>query len=154
MKLLIVGLIICIIIIVVLVCALGFCYDVLKREYSGKQKVTRNFKLLNWWFEKKIENEKFIPEYLSQRGYKSVAIYGFGYMGELLYKDMRRFNVAVDYIIDNTAKNTDLKIFTLKDELPKTDAIIVAVSYDYESIEKKIKEKTNVPVVFLEEMLQ
>jgi len=154
MKLLVAGLIICIIIIAVLVYALFFCYDVLKREYSQKQKMTRNFKLLNLWFEKKIMDEKFIAQYLSDRKYNSVAIYGFGYIGELLYKELRHLSINVDYIIDNATKNTGLKVLSLKDEFPKTDAVIVAVSYDYENIEKKIVAKTDAPVVFLEEMLQ
>ena len=153
MNLLILAMLFCIIIIGVLLSAIFFYYDVLKKEYNQKQKISRNFKLLNRWFDRKIENERFIIEYLNDKGYQSVAIYGFGYLGELLYKDLRHFDVSVDYIIDNVAKNKDIKILSLKDELPKTDVIVVAVSYDYKNIENRIKTKVNVPVIFLEELL-
>ena len=154
MILYILAMLICVIIIAVLLNAALFYYDILKKEYNQKQKLSRNFKLINRWFEKKIENDDFIIEYLNDKGYRSVAIYGFGYIGELLYKDLRHFDVSVNYIIDNAAKNKDIRIFSLKDDLPKTDVIVVAVSYDYENIETRIKSKVNVPVVFLEEMLQ
>lgn len=97
-----------------------------------------------------------IDDYLEEKGYKNIAIYGMGGLGERFYDELRDSKINVCYAID---KNTcsiysELSIMQpdgyLEDNI---DAVIVTAVHVYNDVEKKLSEKLTVPIISLEDLI-
>ena len=92
---------------------------------------------------------------LEEKGIHSVAIYGVGMLGEHLLKELQEGNVKVCYGID--AKKDKIKaeipIYSIYEELPETDAIIVTVPYAFEEIKERLEKKTSYLILSLESLI-
>ena len=100
---------------------------------------------------------KSITKYLIDHNMKEVAIYGMGMLGTPLYEELVKNGFDVLYGIDqDRAKDYkfDLPVYTLTEELPKVEVIIVTVGYAFESIKEKILEKDKFTIISLEEIVE
>ena len=89
-----------------------------------------------------VEHErKNISDLINEMGYKTIGIYGYGYLGKLLNKVVDPDKVNVVCIIDRQFNDGNGFYLSLKQELPYTDVIIVTSPYYYEEIRKDIKAK-------------
>lgn len=61
------------------------------------------FVTLKRWLENRNQNKTFI-EYFHQYGYCSIAIYGAGDLGKLLYEEIKKSDIAVKYFVDRNAE--------------------------------------------------
>lgn len=102
------------------------------------------FKLLANFLKLKHES-KDLSKYFEDNYIKTVAVYGIGYFGKEIYKELLELkNIKVLYAIDKNAQsieNSELKIFKLTDELPPVDAIVVTPIQYYNEIEKDLYKK-------------
>jgi len=111
--------------------------------------------LMAQWLEIKRKNKRLEP-YFGKNGFKTIAIYGMGHLGECLYEELRDSEtVKVLYAIDKDPVNiTDLRIVSPDDDLCEVDAIVVtAVSY-FEEIADMLWEKVDYPIVSLEDIIR
>lgn len=108
--------------------------------------------VLNQWLQLKLEG-KSIDKYFKDNGYQSIAIYGMGELGTRLYEDLKRSDIEVKYAIDKNVINTfsDLKVYSLKDQLEKVDVIVVTAIFAYDEIYEEISKAVDYPVISLEE---
>lgn len=99
--------------------------------------------------------KKSIAEYLKNKGFNKIAIYGMGYVGERLFDELKDSDVKVEYAIDKNADgiNMEIDVFTPEEELPDVDLIIVTAIYFYAEIERTLKELTDYRVSSLEDIL-
>ena len=65
-------------------------------------RMERNYYVTLEWLALKIR-KKSLAEYLLERDIHSVAIYGMGYLGELLWEDLKDTSISVAYGIDRNA---------------------------------------------------
>lgn len=112
------------------------------------------FMLMNQWLMAKQQNKE-ISSYFHANNYKKVAIYGMSYVGERLYDELLASDIEVCYAIDRRAENlyVDLDIYTLGDELPEADVIVVTAISFFDEICRKLDDETEIPVVSLEEII-
>lgn len=77
------------------------------------------------------------------------------YAGETLVYELKDSGITVVYGIDNNSDFifSDMKIVTMEDDLEKVDAIVVTAITFFDEIEKALSEKTDCPVISLEEIL-
>lgn len=77
------------------------------------------------WLETKQKDLR-IDEYLHSLGYRTAAIYGMGYMGKSLAKELSGGPVRVIYGIDKRAGSLDceIQVFLPSDKLEKVDVIL------------------------------
>lgn len=95
------------------------------------------------------ENEGMeLDKTLQDQGLNRVAIYGYGKLGELLYKKIRKTGIEIAYIADvnrllSLDPEIDVPTFTPDrlDEAPEVDVIIVTPVNDYDAIARSIREK-------------
>ena len=112
-------------------------------------------KMLNQWIRNKNEG-KSIAEYLLVNGYKRVAIYGMGFVGENLFEELRHTGIEVKYAIDNNADNLaygNLNIIKPDKNMKHIDVIIVTAIYYYDEIEETLRTITDDSVISLEEII-
>lgn len=96
-----------------------------------------------------------ISNYLTERGYEKVAIYGMSYTGERVLFELKNAGIEVTYGIDKRAGGaaSEIDILSLEDDLPGVDAVIVSEAFLYEEVEPMLRKKLSCPVISLEEVV-
>ena len=113
------------------------------------------YNLLNQWLFLK-QAGKSLEEYFVKNGYKTVAIYGMGEMGNRLYDELKNSQeIEMSFAIDKNAASaySELEVLELEDDLPQVDVIVVTATFAYEEIEKKLNERIDYPIVSLEDVV-
>ena len=125
---------------------------------TGYRGITRKyiylFQLMTTWMALKQKNSN-IAEYLAQRNYRRIAIYGMSHIGLRLIEELRERNMEVVYAIDRNVKNLFLDIRTVypKEELENVDAIIVTAVESFYEIRDMLKQKIECPIISLEDII-
>ncbi|MCI9623122.1 MAG: hypothetical protein HFI23_07280 [Lachnospiraceae bacterium] len=105
-----------------------------------------------------IKEPQKIENYLIQKEFKKVSIYGMSYLGDCLTNTLRKDGIEVVCGIDRNADklyNPYIPIYNLEDELPQADVIIVTTLMYYEQIKSELEMKMNreINIISLEEIL-
>lgn len=139
----------------------GFCSKIYleKRKKECCQEKVDKFKgyynILNLWLGLKQEG-KSLEKYFIDNGYKTVAIYGMGEMGNHLYEELKDSNIVkVLYGIDkNTASDhSGLEIRDLDDDLDVVDVVVVTATFAYKEIKEDIEKRLNSKIVSLDDVI-
>lgn len=125
-----------------------------KKVQSMSDKHLKLFLMMNQWVRVKQADKK-LADYFERKGYKKIAIYGMSYAGELLADELRETKIKVAYGIDQRADclYADFDIVTIDEDLEEVDAIVVTAITYFDEIEEKLREKTNCPIISLEDIL-
>jgi len=126
----------------------------IKEKTEKVDKFKSYYNMLNQWLLLKQQG-KSLTKYFEDKGYKSIAIYGMGEMGNRLYDELLGTDIVVKYAIDKNAANTysELTVCELEDELETVDAIIVTAIFAFEEIEASVNGVVNYPVISLEDVV-
>lgn len=112
------------------------------------------FLLMNEWMKIKQEG-KSIVKYFEQNNYKSVAVYGLSYIGERVLDELKDSGIEIKYAIDRNADSiyADIDLYSIEDELPDVDVVVVTAVYFYDEIYNNLVDKVSCPIVSLEDVL-
>lgn len=113
------------------------------------------YNMLNQWLLLKQEG-KSLEKYFTDNGYKSIAIYGMGEMGNRLYDELKNSTaVEIKYAIDKNAAGTysELDVIDVDDEMDEVDAVIVSAIFAFDEIEEELSAKTDCPIISLEDVV-
>lgn len=135
---------------------IGFILSGKSMEETTKKvdKYKSYYNVLNQWLILKEEG-KSIENYFINKGYKKIAIYGMGEMGNRLFEELENSSIEVAYGIDKNAFSSysELQVVSIDDNLELVDAIIVTAIFDFYRIEELLGKKIECPVVSLEEVV-
>lgn len=122
------------------------------KELAEKNRI--QFTLINQWLKLK-QNGGSICRYLSENGYKKIAVYGIGYIGERVLCELENSDIKIAYGIDKRADGiaSSIDIFSLNENLPEVDAVIVSEPFYFGEVEPLLKEKLDCPILSLEEIV-
>lgn len=112
------------------------------------------YNMLNQWLAIKQEG-KSLEKYFTDNGYKTIAIYGMGEMGNRLYDELKGTSVTVKYAVDKNAASTysELDVIDPEDDYEEVDAIVVSAIFAFDEIEEMLSDKVDFPVVSLEDVV-
>lgn len=112
------------------------------------------YNMLNQWLILKQEGKSLI-EYFNKNGYKSVAIYGMGEMGNRLYDELKDSEIELKYAIDKNAAGTysELNVIGKDDDFPEVDVLVVTATFAFDEIEDELSGKVDWPIVSLEDVV-
>lgn len=112
------------------------------------------YQMMNQWVQVKQEG-KNLASYFEANGYRKIAVYGMSFAGETLLRELKGTAVEAVYGIDQNAEgiNADVDIYTLKDDLPSVDAVVVTAITFFDEIEEKLADKVSCPILSLEDIL-
>ncbi|SCY09201.1 Glycosyltransferase WbsX [Lachnospiraceae bacterium XBB2008] len=100
------------------------------------------------------EENKDISSLLMNSDIHSVAIYGMGQVGRHLAIELEKKGMTIEYVID---KNLNIQVsyplYSINDELPVVDAIIVTPIWDYDTIHDALSDKMEVRVLSVLELI-
>lgn len=110
--------------------------------------------LMNQWVRQK-NHDKSVSNYLLKNGYMNIAIYGFNYIGETLYDELKKSDVNVSYALDKNADHifAEVKVYKPEDNVETVDAIIVTAFTAFSSIEAMLNPMFSCPILSLEDIL-
>lgn len=99
-----------------------------------------------------------IEEYLLNKGFCRVAIYGLGRLGKNLFDEINQSNICLEYVIDrevsvNSGKYKNVKCYNPNSILPTVDVIIITVVNEYKEIAEIIRKKNEIRVISLEDII-
>lgn len=103
-----------------------------------------------------MENGTSPADYLTQKDYKRVAIYGYGMLGKHLVYQLEKTNFKVSYVIekDKTKSTAGITLYSLDEELPSVDAVIVTVLYDYDKIRSTLQNKVKADILPIDKLFE
>lgn len=139
---------------------IGVIYEFIKEEKrldkmeDKCKKFEIFYRLLITWTELKQEGKSLV-EYFEYNEIKTVAIYGMRELGERLEAELNGSDIQVRYVIDQNADNINTKLpkYTVSDDLPEVDAIVVTAVYYYQEIEETLSRKVDYQVISLEDVV-
>lgn len=128
--------------------------DMKKAEDGKVHKFKTYYNILNQWLKMKNEG-KGLAEYFIKHKWKEVAIYGMGEIGCRLYEELENSAVKIVYAVDKEGGSVyeGLKVYTLEEDWPTADVLVVTAAFAYDKIVTDIQAKVNIPVVSLEEVV-
>lgn len=134
-----------------------FLYGAFKKKNAQYDKIRRNFLMLYDWIdlESECSESRGLASVLQKKGYNKIIIYGWGYLGNLLYRELRHSQIEIKGILDRkcVANVYNIPSYSLQSELPEADAVIVTVLYDAEIIRNDVSKIVKCPIVSLEELV-
>lgn len=97
-----------------------------------------NVNIMNKWLSMKIRGIS-LEKYFMENGYKRIAIYGIGYLGELLSEELSLTMVEVVCYIDKKGGSfLGKRVYMPNEKYPEFDAVIVSVVQWYEVVLKEL----------------
>lgn len=112
------------------------------------------FRLISQWLALKQKNLS-IGTYLQKEGYKHLAIYGLGSLGQRLLDELKENELEIDYVVDRDAESicTDRRIVSPDGVLEETDVMIITAVVNFNEIKEKLCGKVSFPILSLEEVI-
>ena len=97
-----------------------------------------------------------LTDFFDERSLKTVAIYGMGDVGNVLYKLLKSKGINIPYCIDRDAdkKIYGIEIRTIREIGDDIDAIIVSNVVNQERIKEEVSKYCNYPIYTVNEILQ
>lgn len=120
--------------------------------HSGLERKNDFYLFMRNWVELH-QSGRSIADELLRKNISTVAIYGAGKHGKMLYNELKATNVKVVCWIDQNSKEETLEecpVVGADDELPKVDAVIVTPYREFPSIENSLREKTKAQIIPLD----
>ena len=105
---------------------------------KGYDSLIKKWDVLDRWMRLKEKHIK-LSEYLLCIGCKNVAIYGCAALGKMTYDELKNY-IYVKYFIDRNAgeMEKEIPVYSLKNELPRADCIIITLIDEAEKVQKEI----------------
>lgn len=127
---------------------------VIKEKEVTKQRYRQYYDILNYWMESNLRG-KTIPDYLKEKKYNNIVIYGMGEMGNRLYEQVRGSDIRVHYAIDKNPISgySELNVVGAAMETDGIDAVIVTPVYDFDKIKTDLKGSFSCEIISLEEII-
>lgn len=128
--------------------------DIVEVKDKKIDKFKRYYDMLNEWLSLK-QKGKSLEKYFEDNGYKSVAIYGMGEMGNRLYDELKESSIEVRYAIDKNVSSvySELNVLNPSQEFPEVDVIVITATFAFDEIVSRVENKFCCPVISLEDVV-
>lgn len=102
---------------------------------DDRERYMYSFLTVEQYLKKKCNGED-IAQVFYDNGYKSVAIYGAGELGECLYKDLIHSNIVIDCFVETNSESfyngkCGLPVISVKEVEKKCKADVIVISAIY-----------------------
>ncbi|GFI09521.1 hypothetical protein IMSAGC007_01984 [Lachnospiraceae bacterium] len=136
------------------ICLLSLQQHCINSWMERAEKSRGLFRLMDQWVNVKQE-KKNIDEYFRKYHYKRIAIYGMGYVGQRLLKELKNSEVEIAYGIDRNAENidTEIKMVTIKEELADIDAVVITLIDEFDGVKEVLSEQLSCPIIAIEDII-
>jgi len=119
---------------------------------ANRQKIIAN--CLDRWITLK-EKQMNPIEYIKERNWKKIALYGMGKLGLHFMHELSQCNEEVAYIIDKRSEMQypGIDVISPDDCFPKADVLVVTAVADFDEVYQKCKAKFSGDIISLEQII-
>lgn len=113
------------------------------------------YNILAEWLELKQKGVS-IEDFFIKNDFKRIAIYGMGKIGNLLYEELKKTEIEVAYLMDQTGSiEGDLEVISVSKihDMEEVDVIVVTASNCFDVIEANLSKKVYAPVISIKEIV-
>ena len=131
--------------------------QIMRKQEQRIAKLSTQYLIMNSWLSKKIAEEKFIEDTLKALGCKTISIYGFTGMGQILYKELIKTNVTIKEILDRRELNNeigDTPVVRPENGNRDVDIVIVTAITEYDDIRAYTKELGYKRIISLKQIIE
>lgn len=127
---------------------------IIDKKEKEKDKFENYFDMYDQWISLK-EKGIHLAEYFLKHNYHRVAVYGVGKVGVHLINELENSDVEIVYAIDkrDSLDNSNIQVYSIEDNLPDADVIVITTTFAYEDIYKELIEKTNIKIFSLDDII-
>lgn len=101
-----------------------------ERNFSLYLKYDRLYQYSSKWLELELKGES-IAEYLKEKKYRKIAIWGLGNMGKNLFSSLKMSDIEIQYAIDIHNKKCECEVLVLDTPMKVSDIdVIINTTYD------------------------
>lgn len=125
------------------------------QEYERKLEQYRSYwTVLDRWLTLKEANLSLMTVF-DQNHWEKIAVYGVGMIGTHLIKEINSCGKQLQYGIDGKGSRLKMSfpVYTMDEDLPKVDVIIVTVCHEYKTIKERLEKKVGYLVVSLADII-
>lgn len=129
-------------------------YDEVEDLLFQNKKNRMLYRYMNQWLALRQRNVKLSSFFVDRKLY-TIAIYGFHYMGQRLYDELKNSPVTVAYVVDKKVNmvTPGLPVVQSMAKLEDVDAIIVTPIFDFFEIRDDLAKKIECRIISIEEVL-
>jgi hypothetical protein len=124
---------------------------------TDDEKYKRMYRCLNNWLQC-AQEEKYLSDFLKEKGVSSVGIYGYGILGKDIVRELTIHEFPILWVADRRDVEAEGGCVTyLTDrimEAPQPDMIVIATVTDTETIEKTLQGFFKCQIVTIEELVE
>ena len=133
----------------------AFCTEEINKNPVEYEKFQDYFYILCEWLGFKHRGIN-LEDFFKKNNYSSIAIYGMGYMGHLLYDELKTSDIEIKYGIDNdpNSKCEGLTIIPPGKISEQVDVIVVTPSFAFDEIKEMLSTKTESAIMSINEVLR
>ncbi len=112
------------------------------------------FDVTNAWVNLKNQGRN-LEEYFVKNGWRRIAIYGMGELGNRLAEELKGSSITIEYSIDKNADSVfaETEVKRIDEELPDVDVIVVTPFFVYDEVEQALREVVDCPIVSIEDVV-
>lgn len=112
------------------------------------------FRFMDNWMNQKIKGNK-IEDYLLNKGYRNIAIYGMSYIGQTLINELEGSEICIKYGIDRDSEVywDKFPIVNPQEITEDVDVVIVTALSFFNEVRNILQDRINCPVISLEEII-
>ena len=97
-----------------------------------------------------------VASFLRNNNYKKVAVFGYGYIGKFLRKELEKDeDISLEYVIDRNADyiKDGIPVYKIEEELPEVDCIIISLVQNEETVHNILENKMDAHVTDVKKLL-
>ena len=129
-------------------------YNNSNKNYNLAMKNEKIIKLQKKWIQA-LNAGKKSADYFHKNNINKICIYGFGVLGSLMWEELKDSDIQISNIIDAHAKSDEVNILTLEEVNNfECDVIVITAVSAVEEISEKLREKTDIKVISIEEIFE
>ncbi len=125
-----------------------------KTLIEEKNKFEHYLNLLDSWM---VLREKGIclVNWIIEKGYRNIGIYGYGTLGKHLVRELENSEVVIRFIVDQEKEKVPVGMlaFLPEEQLPEADVLVVTATFYYDDIYHRLKGKGIRNIVSLERII-
>lgn len=133
-----------------------FLKEIIISKTNGKKQSSYKDLLMKWVH--LSQSNKSLSEWFEQRGYDTIAIYGFADLGYALWEGLKNSSTKVLFAIDknyeNYATSADIRVFDPQWPFEEVDCVVITPYLEKDSIETLIKSKSHAVIVGIDSVIE
>ncbi len=123
---------------------------------TDEEKYRRSMLCFDKWMNN-IENGRLISDYLAERSYNNVGVYGYAMFGKHLIRELISNGHKVSWVMDQVAFGDeawqDIMRPNMVEKVPEVDLIVIASVAFVEEIEALLTNSISAEIISIEEIV-